>query len=281
MNFAFNKIISKVWMIAVYIFLYIPIITLVIYSFNNSPLVTVWTHASLRWYQVLVSDSDLISAVTLSLKIAFLSALMSVFFGTFTAFALNRYKRFPGRTLLSSMATTPLVMPDVIVGLSLLLMLVSLQHWLGYPERGLFTILLGHALLGTAYATVVVSSRLREMDSKLEEAAMDLGCKPFQVFKLVTLPLLIPALVSAFLLTFTLSFDDVVLSSFLSGPGYSTLPMVIFSRARLGLNPTINAVATVTITVVSIAVIASSIYTSRRERKRKLEVAQAYSDTNQ
>lgn len=276
-----NKVFAKGWMIAVYLFLYLPIITLVVFSFNDSRLVTVWSHASLRWYSALLEDSDLISAVLLSLEIAFLSSLMSVFFGTFTAFALHRYSRFPGRTLLSSMASTPLVMPDVIVGLSLLLMLVSIQHWLGFPQRGLFTILLGHALLGTAYATVVVSSRLREMDTRLEEAAMDLGCKPFQVFSLVTFPLLIPALVSAFLLTFTLSFDDVVLSSFLSGPGYSTMPMVIFSRARLGLNPTINAVATVTITVVTIAVIASSFYTSAQERKRKREIALAYSDSNQ
>jgi putrescine transport system permease protein len=275
-----NKIFANSWMIAVYVFLYLPIITLVVFSFNDSKLVTVWSHASFRWYEALVQDADLISAVLLSLKIAFLSALMSVFFGTFTAFALNRYKRFAGRTLLSSMSSMPLVMPDVIVGLSLLLMIVSVQHWLGFPQKGLFTILLGHALLGTAYATVVVSSRLREMDGKLNEAAMDLGCKPWQVFTLVTFPLLIPALVSAFLLTFTLSFDDVVLSSFLSGPGYSTMPMVIFSRARLGLNPTINAVATVTIAVVTIAVIASSFYTSRLERKRKREEAQAYSDSN-
>ena len=280
MNQAIIKAFSKAWMLAVYLFLYLPIIVLVVYSFNDSKLVTVWSHASLRWYSALAKDSDLIAAVGLSLKIAFLSALMSVFFGTFTAFALNRYKRFRGRTLLSSMSSMPLVMPDVIVGLSLLLMLVSLQHWLGYPERGLFTILLGHALLGTAYATVVVTSRLREMDNKLDEAARDLGCKPFQVFYLVTLPLLVPALVSAFLLTFTLSFDDVVLSSFLSGPGYSTMPMVIFSRARLGLNPTINAVATVTIVVVTMAVIASSFYTSHLERKRKREVALAYSDAN-
>jgi putrescine transport system permease protein len=276
-----NKAFGKLWMIAIYVFLYLPIITLVIYSFNDSPLVTVWSHASVRWYVSLANDDVLISALGLSLKISFLSALISVFFGTFTAFALHRYKRFMGRTLLSSMSSSPLVMPDVIVGLSLLLMLVSLQHWLGFPERGLFTILLGHSLLGTAYATVVISSRLREMDGKLDEAAMDLGCQPFQVFKLVTLPLLLPAMVSAFLLTFTLSFDDVVLSSFLSGPGYSTLPMVIFSRARLGLNPSINAIATVTITVVTIAVIASSFYQSRAERKRKLEVAQAYSDANQ
>ncbi|MFM9835314.1 MAG: ABC transporter permease [Methylophilaceae bacterium] len=281
MSQASNKTFARSWMIAVYIFLYLPIITLVIFSFNDSRLVTVWSHASFRWYEALVKDSDLISAVFLSLKIAFLSALMSVFFGTFTAYALHRYSNFKGRTLLNSMATTPLVMPDVIVGLSLLLMLVSVQHWLGFPERGLFTILLGHALLGTAYATVVVTSRLREMDGRLDEAAMDLGCKPLQVFTLVTFPLLIPALVSAFLLTFTLSFDDVVLSSFLSGPGYSTMPMVIFSRARLGLNPTINAVATVTITVVTIAVIASSFYTSAQERKRKRETALAYSDKNQ
>jgi putrescine transport system permease protein len=278
MNESMNKIFAKSWMLLVYIFLYMPIITLVVFSFNDSKLVTVWSHASFRWYGELMEDSRIISAVGLSLKIAFLSALISVFFGTFTAFALNRYKRFKGRTFLSSMASMPLVMPDVIVGLSLLLMLISAQHLMGFPEKGLFTILLGHALLGTAYAAVVVTSRLREMDAKLDEAAMDLGCKPFQVFILVTLPLLLPSLLSAFLLTFTLSFDDVVLSSFLSGPGYTTMPMEIFSRARLGLNPTINAIATVTIVVVSAAVIASSFYSSHQERKRKREEAQAYSN---
>ncbi len=275
-----NQLFAKMWMAAVYLFLYLPIITLVVFSFNDSKLVSVWSHASTRWYAALAQDSELKSAVFLSLEIAGLSALISVFFGTFTAFALNRYQRFRGRTLLTSMSSMPLVMPDVIVGLSLLLMIVSVQHWLGFPQKGLFTILLGHALLGTAYANVVLTSRLREMDSKLNEAAMDLGCKPWQVFTLVTLPLLAPALVSAFLLTFTLSFDDVVLSSFLSGPGYSTMPMVIFSRARLGLNPTINAVATVTIIVVTIAVIASSFYASHQARKRAREEAQAYSDSN-
>ncbi len=273
-----NAWFSRAWMLAVYFFLFLPIFTLVAYSFNDSQLVTVWSHASLRWYAALMQDSDLIAAVLLSLKIAFFSALISVFFGLFTAFALNRYQRFSGRSLLSSMASTPLVMPDVIVGLSLLLMLVSVQQATGYPERGLFTILLGHALLGTAYATVVVSSRLGEMDRQLDEAAMDLGCRPWQVFSLVTLPLLMPALLSAFLLTFTLSFDDVVLSSFLSGPGYSTMPMVIFSRARLGLNPSINAVATVTIAVVTLAVIASTLYSLRQERRRKREMAQVQRD---
>ena len=171
-------------------------------------------------------------------------------------------------------------MPDVIVGLTLLLMLVTVQRWTGYPERGMFTILLGHALLGTAYAAVVVMSRLREFDIRMEEAAMDLGCKPWQVFTLVTLPLIAPALVSAFLLTFTLSFDDVVLAAFLSGPGSTTMPLVIFSRARLGLNPSINAVATVIIVVVSIAVIASSIYQARAERRRQREMAQAYAQAD-
>ena len=276
-----NSKFGKVWLIAVYVFLYLPIVTLVIYSFNASPLVTVWSHVSLKWYAALAADDDLISAVGLSLRVAFYSALISVLFGTFTAFVLNRYRRFAGRTLLTSMSSAPLVMPDVIVGLSLLLMLVSLQNWLGFPERGLFTILLGHALLGTAYAAVVIRARLREMDGTLDEAAMDLGCKPFQVFRLVTLPLLAPALVSAFLLTFTLSFDDVVLSSFLSGPGYSTLPMVIFSRARLGLNPSINAAATVMIATVTIAVVAFSLYQSRISRQRQREIALAYSESNQ
>ncbi len=281
MSQASNKVFANSWMAAVYLFLYLPIITLVIFSFNDSKLVTVWSHASTRWYSALMQDSDLLSAVFLSLKIAFLSALMSVFFGTFTAFALNRYQHFLGRTALSSMSTTPLVMPDVIVGLSLLLLILSVEQLLHYSIRGLFTILLGHALLGTAYATVVVTSRLKEMDGRLDEAAMDLGAKPWQVFTLVTLPLLAPALVSAFLLTFTLSFDDVVLSSFLRSPGFNTMPIVIFSRARLGLDPTINAIATVTITVVTIAVIASSFYTSHIERKRKREMALAYSDSNQ
>lgn len=270
---------GRSWMIAVYLFLYIPIVTLVVFSFNGSPLVTVWSEFTFKWYAKLAQDGEIIAGLLLSLKLALLSGLLSVFFGTFTAFALVRY-RFKGHTLLSSMANMPLVMPDVLVGLSLLLMLVSTQRWLGYPERGLMTILLGHAFVGTAYATVVVVARLREMDSKLEEAAMDLGCRPFQVFTLVTLPLIVPALISAFLLTFTLSFDDVVLSAFLSGPGSTTLPLVIFSRARLGLSPSINAVAAVTIAVVSIAVIVSSLYQSRAERRRMREVAQAYSDGN-
>ncbi|MEW5769414.1 MAG: ABC transporter permease subunit [Pseudomonadota bacterium] len=274
-----NKLFGKAWMLGVYVFLYIPIVTLVVYSFNASPLVTVWSEFTLQWYAALLEDREVIAGLILSLKVALLSGALSVVFGTLTAFALVRYRKFPGRTLLSSMANAPLVMPEVIVGLSLLLLLVSIQRWLGFPERGLLTILLGHALLGTAYAAVVVMSRLREFDTRLEEAAMDLGCKPWQVFALVTLPLIAPSLVSAFLLTFTLSFDDVVLSAFLSGPGSTTLPIVIFSRARLGLNPSINAVAAVTIAVVTVAVVASSIYQARAERRRQREMAEAYAQS--
>ena len=167
-----SKIFARTWLIMVYLFLYFPIVTLVIYSFNDSPLVSIWSQASLRWYRALANDRDLIASVVLSFKIALMVGLLSVLFGTLTAFVLSKYKRFYGRTFFFSMATAPLVMPDVIVGLSLLLMLVSLQHWLGFPERGLLTILLGHALLGTAYAAVVVSSRLKEMDVRLDEAAI-------------------------------------------------------------------------------------------------------------
>ena len=275
-----KNLFGKSWLLMIFVFLYIPIITLVVYSFNASPLVTVWPEFTLKWYTALAHDEEVIAGLILSLKVAFLSGLLSVLFGTFAGFALVRYHNYRGRTFLASMVNAPLVMPDVIVGLSLLLMLVSLQRWLGFPERGLITILLAAALVGTAYAAVVVMSRLREFDTRLEEAAMDLGCKPLQVFTLVTLPLIAPSLLSAFLLTFTLSFDDVVLSAFLSGPGSTTLPIVVFSRARLGLSPSINAVAAMTIAVVSVAVIASSIYQARAERRRQREMSEAYAQAS-
>jgi putrescine transport system permease protein len=205
-----------------------------------------------------------------------MSATAAVVLGTFAAFALNRYKRFTGRFLFAGMVSAPLVMPEVIIGLSLLLMLVSVQKMFGFPERGMFTIWIGHTLLGMAYAAVVVQSRLREMSRSLEEAAMDLGCRPYQVFGLVTLPNITQALTSAWLLTFTLSLDDVVLSAFLSGPGSSTMPIVIFSRARLGLDPRVNAVATLTILVVTVAVIASSLYLARAERRRQRQISAAF-----
>jgi len=263
------------WLGLGYLFLYVPIVALVIYSFNDSPIPNVWRGFTLKWYAALAKDTEMLAGLWLSLKIAFLTACGSVVLGTLAAFALVKYKRFTGRTLFSGMVNAPLVMPEVVVGLSLLLMLVSVQRALGFPERGMMTIWLGHLLLGMAYAAVVVQSRLQDLNPQLEEAAMDLGARPHQVFWLVTLPMIAQSLVSAWLLTFTLSLDDVVLSAFLSGPGSTTMPLVIFSRARLGLNPSVNAVATLIIVVVSIGVVVASYLIARAERQRQREMAAA------
>ena len=276
-----GKLMSVGWMSVVFIFLYLPIFTLVILSFNESPMVTHWGGWSLRWYEDLAKDTELIAGFLLSIKIAFFTACASVVLGTLAALALNRFKRFPGRTLFAGMVSSPLVMPEVIIGLSLLLMLVSVQRLAGFPERGMLTIWLGHTLLGMAYATVVVQSRLQEMSQSLEEAAQDLGCRPWQVFFLVTLPLISQAIGSAWLLTFTLSLDDVVLSAFLSGPGSTTMPITIFSRARLGLNPSVNTVATLTVFVVGVAVVLASYWMARSERRRAQEMAAAYKISGQ
>ncbi len=271
-----GRMTSRAWMGAVFVFLYLPIFTLIILSFNASPMVTNWGGWSLRWYEALADDAEIISGFKLSLQIAFMTACSSVVLGTLAALSLHRFKRFPGRTLFAGMVNSPLVMPEVIIGLSLLLMLVSVQRMFGFPERGMMTIMLGHTLLGMAYATVVVLSRLQEMSASLEEAAQDLGCRPLQVFYLVTLPLILQAIGSAWLLTFTLSLDDVVLSAFLNGPGSTTMPITIFSRARLGLSPSVNTVATLTVAVVSIGVLVASVWLSRAERRRAQEMAAAY-----
>ena len=276
MKFNAGRLTSRVWMSAVFVFLYLPILTLILLSFNASPMVTSWGGWSLRWYEALAKDSEIISGAKLSVEIAFLTACGSVVLGTLAALALTRFKRFPGRTLFAGMVNSPLVMPEVIIGLSLLLMLVSVQRAFGFPDRGLMTIWFGHTVLGMAYATVVVQSRLQEMSPQLEEAAQDLGCRPWQVFFLVTLPLISQAIGSAWLLTFTLSLDDVVLSAFLSGPGSTTMPIVIFSRARLGLSPSVNTVATLTVLVVGMGVVLASFMIARNERKRALEMAAAY-----
>jgi putrescine transport system permease protein len=271
-----GKRLSLGWMLAIYAFLYLPIATLMAYSFNDSKMVTVWGGFTFRWYAELFNDRDIIEAFKLSLQIALISATSAVVLGTLAALTLVRYQAFRGRTLFSSMVNAPLVMPEVIVGLSLLLMLVAVQKVFGFPDRGMLTISLGHTLLGMAYATVVIRSRLLEMDKSLEEAALDLGARPIQVFRLVTLPLIVQALLSAWLLTFTISLDDVVISAFLSGPGSNTLPIVIFSRAKLGLNPTVNVVATLTVLIVGIVLIASSLWIARREKRRAREMAMAW-----
>jgi len=270
-----GKFVSRAWLAGGYLFLYLPIVALVIYSFNDSPIPNVWAGFTLKWYAALAHDREILSGLWLSLKIAFFTACGSVVLGTLAAFALVKYRRFTGRTLFSGMVNAPLVMPEVIVGLSLLLMLVSVQRAIGFPERGMLTIWLGHLLLGMAYATVVVQARLQDLNPQLEEAAMDLGARPHQVFYLVTLPMISQALMSAWLLTFTLSLDDVVLSAFLSGPGSTTMPLVIFSRARLGLNPSVNAVATLIVLVVAVGTVVASLAIARAERRRQQDIAAA------
>jgi putrescine transport system permease protein len=271
----FNVWFGRAWLAAGYAFLFVPIIALVVYSFNDSPLPNVWRGFTLKWYAAVAADTELVAGFWLSLKVAFLTACGSVVLGTLAAFVLVKYRRFRGRTVFSGMVNAPLVMPEVVVGLSLLLMLVSVQRALGFPERGMTTIWLGHLLLGMAYATVVVQSRLQDLNPQLEEAAMDLGARPAQVFWLVTLPMITQSLLSAWLLTFTISLDDVVLSNFLSGPGSTTMPLVIFSRARLGLNPSVNVVAAITVAVVCIGILIASYLIARAERQRLLDQAAA------
>lgn len=240
-------------------FLYIPIISLIIFSFNKSKLVTVWAGFSTQWYNKLLNDPQILGAAWISLKIAFTSASLALVLGTLAAFVLVRFRRFHGKYLLSGMITAPLVMPDVIIGLSLLLLFVAMESYFGWPAgRGLTTIIIAHTTFCMAYVAVVVQSRLIDMDESLEEAARDLGAKPVRVFFDVTLPVISPALVSGWLLSFTLSLDDLVIASFVSGPGASTLPMVIFSKVRLGVSPDINALATIIIVMVAIGVLIAS-----------------------
>lgn len=270
-----EKALGRLWLALVFMFLYIPLIFLVVFSFNSTRQDGVFTGFSLRWYAALMEDSRLVEGFFLSLKVALLTGTLSVVLGCFAAFVLVRYLRFSGRTLFYGLVNAPLVMPEVIIGLALLLLMVAVQRTIGWPDRGFITIVLGHTLLGMAYATVVIQSRLSEVDRSIEEAAMDLGCKPIQVFFLVTLPNIAPALVSSWLLTFTLSFDDVVISEFLSGPGVTTLPQVIFSYARRGVNPTIYAAATLLITVVSMGILAYSVFILRRQKRLDREISAA------
>ena len=271
-NVVSEKNLGRVWLAVVFVFLYIPLLFLIVFSFNSTRQDGVFTGFSLRWYAALAEDSRLVEGFFLSLKVALLAGTLSVVLGCFAAFVMVRYTRFSGRTLFYGLVNAPLVMPEVIIGLALLLLMVSVQRALGWPDRGFLTIVLGHTLLGMAYAAVVIQSRLKEVDRAIEEAAMDLGCKPLQVFFLVTLPNIAPALVSSWLLTFTLSFDDVVMSEFLSGPGVTTLPQVIFSYARRGVNPSIYAAATILIGVVCIGIVAYSLFMARHLRLLKRDI---------
>ena len=245
-------------------FLYLPILLLVIYSFNSSRLVTVWGGFSTQWYVHLFSNDVMLSAAWLTVRIALLSATIATVLGTFAAITLVRYTRFRGRILFSGMIYAPLVMPDVITGLSLLLLFVT-----SGVDRGFWTIVMAHTTLTMCFVAVVVQSRLLTFDRSLEEAALDLGCPPFKTFFVITLPLILPAVVAGWMLAFTLSLDDLVIASFTTGPGATTLPMKIFSQVKFGVTPEINAISTILITIVAIGVIAASLFNKRREVERQ------------
>lgn len=248
-----------------YALLYVPIVSTVVYSFNDSRLVTLWGGFSLRWYASLLQDEELLDAAFLSLRIAVVSATFATALGTLVALALHRVRRLRGRMLLNGMVTAPLVMPEIITGLSLLFLFISMANLIGWPaSRGATTITIAHVTFSMAYVVVVVRSRLAALDDSLEEAAMDLGGRPVAVFWDITVPMLLPALMAGWLLSFTLSLDDLVISSFVSGPGATTLPMFIFAKVRLGVTPDINAITTIIIAVVIVSVITAALLASRR-----------------
>ncbi|HTV52139.1 MAG TPA: ABC transporter permease subunit [Steroidobacteraceae bacterium] len=267
---------SRISLVLGLAFLYVPILSLVAYSFNNSRLVTVWDAAhspTLRWYAELLENDEILTAAWLSIRIAVVTASVAVVLGTLAGLALARFGPFRGRTLLAGMTAAPIVMPEVITGLSLLLLFVTLEHLIGWPRGvGAVTIALAHITFCMAYVTVVVQSRFAGFDESLEEAAMDLGARPAAVFFRITLPLIAPALVSGWLLSFTLSWDDLVITQFVAGPGSSTLPMVIFSKVRLGVSPDVNALATVLMLVVATAIVIAAVWMRRRDRRRQRDM---------
>lgn len=261
------------WMTLVYGFLYLPIFILVLFSFNKGR-PTKWNGFSVESYTALFKTPEVLDGLFVSLRISITVAILSVILGTLIAYVLQRYKRFPGKTLFSGMASTPLVMPEVVLGLSLLLVFKSLFKL----EGGYLMIILGHTLLGAAYASVVIKARFSELSLSYEEAALDLGATPFTAFRLVTLPMISQSLISAALLVFTISFDDVVVSQFLSGPGVKPLPNVILDNARQGAKPLLNALGAIIVFVVSALLIAGSLWMQKQEKKRNAEIAAAYRD---
>ncbi|MFM5743317.1 ABC transporter permease subunit [Aeromonas veronii] len=269
-RFGFAKLILWLGLL----FIYLPMIIMVIYSFNASKLVTVWGGWSLKWYFGLLDNKQLVGSVFRSLEIAFYTAIAAVALGTVAAFVLTRIPHFRGRTLFGGMVTAPLVMPEVITGLSLLLLFVAMAQLVGWPaERGMLTIWIAHTTFCTAYVAIVVSARLRELDLSIEEAAMDLGAKPWKVFFLITIPMIAPSLAAGGMMSFALSLDDLVLASFVSGPGSTTLPMEVFSAVRLGVKPEINAVASLILLSVSLFTFGSWYLMARAEKRRRAEIA--------
>ena len=258
------------------VFLYVPILSMIIFSFNNSRLVTVWDAAhspTLKWYVALAANEQVLRAAWLSIRIALVASTGAVFLGTLAGVALARFGAFRGRLLLAGMTTAPIVMPEVITGLSLLLLFVALEQLIGWPKGvGAVTIALSHITFCMAYVTVVVQARLAGMDMSLEEAAMDLGARPGRVFFRITLPLIMPAIASGWLLAFTLSWDDLVITQFVAGPASSTLPMIIFSKVRFGVTPDINALATILVLIVATGIAASTVWMRYQQRRRERDV---------
>jgi len=267
---------SKLMLLLGLLFIYLPMLILVIYSFNASKLVTVWGGWSLKWYIGLLDNTQLMGSVMRSLEIACYTAVAAVALGTLAAFVLTRVTRFKGRTLFGGLVTAPLVMPEVITGLSLLLLFVAMAQMIGWPqERGIVTIWIAHTTFCAAYVAVVVSARLRELDLSIEEAAMDLGAKPWKVFFLITIPMIAPSLAAGGMMSFALSLDDLVLASFVSGPGSTTLPMEVFSAVRLGVKPEINAVASLILLSVSLVTFMVWYFSRRAEEHRRKAIQQA------
>ena len=271
---------SSFMLVAGLLFIYLPMLILVIYSFNASKLVTVWGGWSLKWYAGLLDNTQLMGSVMRSLEIACYTAIAAVALGTLAAFVLTRISHFKGRTLFGGLVTAPLVMPEVITGLSLLLLFVAMAQMIGWPqERGIVTIWIAHTTFCSAYVAVVVSSRLRELDLSIEEAAMDLGAKPWKVFFLITIPMIAPSLAAGAMMSFALSLDDLVLASFVSGPGSTTLPMEVFSAVRLGVKPEINAVASLILLAVSLMTFMVWFFSRRAEEHRKKAIQQAIDES--
>ncbi|MDO7911748.1 ABC transporter permease subunit [Pseudomonas monteilii] len=267
---------SKLMLVLGLLFIYLPMLILVIYSFNASKLVTVWGGWSVKWYVGLLDNTQLMGSVMRSLEIALYTAVAAVALGTMAAFVMTRIRRFKGRTLFGGLVTAPLVMPEVITGLSLLLLFVAMAQMIGWPqERGIMTIWIAHTTFCSAYVAVVVSARLRELDLSIEEAAMDLGARPWKVFFLITIPMIAPSLAAGGMMSFALSLDDLVLASFVSGPGSTTLPMEVFSAVRLGVKPEINAVASLILLSVSLVTFCVWFFSRRAEERRRKAIQQA------
>jgi len=259
-------------------FLYLPILLLMIYSFNESKLATVWSGFSTRWYGELFNNRQILDALWISLKVAFWTACASTVLGTLAAMVMTRFKRFPAKTMFGALITAPLVMPEVILGFSLMTLLVAMGGIPGFPARGVTSIWIAHVTFTLSFVTVVVSSRLQELDRSLEEAAMDLGAGRLKVFLQITLPIIAPALVAGWLLAFTLSLDDVVIASFVAGPSSTTLPMKVFASVRMGIKPEINALATLMVLAVSIAAVVGWFVTARGEKRRQRDMQMALQD---